>query len=229
MVRNTFTLNGKTVEFELTQQENNPFTFTFDFLHGVRGRSSFDGSEAVKITNTDLLNADYLPSSNVEDINLPLITRNRTYTRQVTMNPDSQFETWAIQGTSVGLFSGGEAGNYLIYFDLFRHALLLGSMPLIQIHGVSLYTSKARVTNTVIAHASTFYEHNSAANNREVVEIITGDGETHTGYGFNRPPERNGDDDRFNVPRPPSSSRLKSDHITYYTCLLYTSPSPRDS
>ena len=264
MVRHEVITDSLTWGFDITQDENTHiFTITTDNNpSGGNIQSSFN-SQRIPITRAVLLDDSWVPRGKIENVRSNWKQTNGKWNTDFHMRNDTLFEAWFINASLLSANNRNVNTNVFILFDLYRHELLLSGLPLIEYHGYRIDESSSGSDITIEAHATSYYERFSAANNREVVEILTGDGETHTGYGFNRPPERNGDNDRFNVPRPPSRTRLKSDHITYYTadldgsnigettktlvnnrynvdidinrpnapntCLLYTSPSPRDS
>ena len=200
--------------------DQNTREIVFSAVETVRGNSYafLDDASVVRISSVDLQNPDWLSSENTSSVPLTAETIGGNIIERILMNQESLFESWHIRLAWSSAFNRGE--KYSAIFDAIKPDGLLGGVPEIIWHGHTTGTANYYATRFVQAHATSWYVQESDANNREIIEIVTGDGETHTGYGFNRPPERNGDDDRFNVPRPPSSSRLKSDHITYYTADL---------
>ena len=156
-----------------------------------------------------------MPKDDIDTFREIAVTRNRREVIEVTMQENSLFEAWSLPinfRVEGGRTTNGEG---TLYFDLFRHALILRNRPLIEYHGFSRDTVASNLRSTVISHAQTWWNQRSGFRDREVIDVSGGDDQTGTGIGFCKLPTVSNGMITFCLTTPPSRSRLRSDHLQY--------------
>ena len=218
---------------ELTQDPiSGEFKFQLPNTAGLSYEISAN-SYNVNISIEDLLNDEWKASENIESYQPVLKIVNDISEIDITINPMSLFEAHALSiAFSTGRNRNLRVDLFTLVFDMYRHRLLLNNLPLIEQHGYILNPTTNAIHNAVSTHAQTYWNNQAFYRGREVIDVSGGDDQSGTGIGFCKLPTVSNGMITFCLTTPPSRSRLRSDHLQYSNikaCLLYTSPSPRDS
>ena len=169
-----FTLNNVSFEINLDFTQNvNTGIFTITIWPNSRNlRQDFGRlGKYVRITADDLQNDEWLPSENVEDLNIVRQTVNNRPTDTYEITQNSLFEAVMIPIEST---TNIVSGNYTVWaiFDVYRYQLLLRNTPLIEFHGFVESRGIDLDKRFIIGHATSYYERNSELNNRENICVL---------------------------------------------------------
>lgn len=207
------------VDISLTNDQNG-----YNIRAGTGYRNSINSfsnpSKKIGVTVSDLQNAEYTPPDLPTDFNLDSHLVDGQQQTLYRPSQDNLFEVLYVPINFSYYYFQQRFGSIACLFELFNIGKTENHAGDILFLGFTPTSTTERINATLRGHAVTYYEQQSESNNRETIVITRGDSESHTGYGFNRPPETNGNAVRFNIPPPPSVSRLKSDHVVFYSAAL---------
>ena len=132
-------------------------------------------SNRIQITADDILDDTWTAINNAHTVQVDHHVLNNLLVYDITMNPSSIFESWAIPVAMNRVVGRGSSTRAWVVFDLFRHQLILRNQPLIEFHGFIRHYMRPNVFSVISSHAQTYYDHNSRFRDGEVLDPTGGD------------------------------------------------------
>ena len=211
------TIDGANYRFTVAQDSDNTNGFYLSFPNDRYGRYPTFNLQGLRIpiTESNIQLGTFNPANNIFTARHDIGVATRSQRIEFDMLETSVFEAWAVPFQASYTSSSNTPTNHALIFDVFKPNRITNEARAITFHGLSRSPHVADWNRFIVSHASNYYARESEANTREIIQIIQGDSETQTGYGFNNTPKLVDGKVKVIPTTPPSVSEIRSDIIQY--------------